>query len=64
MSQPPQHLISAQQVAERCGVTVFTVAKWARSGKLRTAYKFDGRTGPRLFDPADVDAIAAREAVA
>ena len=55
------NLLTAQQVAERCGVTVYTVAKWARSGKLRTAYKFDGLTGARLFDPADVDRLAAEQ---
>lgn len=50
-------LLTAAQVAERKGVAVSTVAKWARSGKLRTAWQAHGKTGARYFDPSDVDAI-------
>lgn len=59
MAQPID-LISAREVARRLGVDVSTVAKWARTGKLRPAYEGDGLRGVRLFRPEDVDAFASQ----
>lgn len=51
-------LLTARQVADRLGVSVFTVASWARSGKLRTAVQGPGVRGARLFDRSDVERFA------
>ena len=53
----PTAWLTAREVAERAGVTVFTVAKWVRAGKLAAAYEPDGRTGIRFFDPTVVAAF-------
>ena len=53
-----EQLLTAAQVAERLGVTVRTVTRWADSGRLPTAMKLPGATGPRLFHATDVDALA------
>lgn len=54
--------LSTREVADRAGVTVFTVAKWVRAGKLAAAYQLDGRTGSRVFDPSEVDRFLAERA--
>lgn len=52
-------LITTREVAQRAGVDVSTVARWARDGKLTPAYEADGRTGVRLFNAEDVDTFLA-----
>jgi excisionase family DNA binding protein len=49
-------LLTTAEAAERCGMSAKTIARWADAGRLRIAAKA-GDT--RLFDPADVDALAA-----
>lgn len=62
--QPPK-LLNAKQVAELCGVSVSTVATWARTGVLDEAMKGSGKTGERFFYELDVLAhVAKRQAVA
>lgn len=55
-------LVTSREIAERAGVTVHTVSKWVRAGKLAAAYQLDGRTGVRLFDPAEVDRFLSERA--
>lgn len=54
-----ERLMTTAEVADRLDVDVRTVARWANSGRLTPAVQFPGLRGPRLFDPADVDALAA-----
>jgi excisionase family DNA binding protein len=49
--------LTTRDVAARLGVSIATVNRWAATGKLPTATKLEGRTGPRLFDPVEVDAF-------
>ena len=50
-------LLTAAQVAERLGVTVRTVARWADSGRLPEAIKLSGLRGPRMFRAEDVEQL-------
>lgn len=59
---PVVDLIDAHEVATRAGVSVKTVAQWARDGKLTSCAGKGGRGGFRLFDPVDVDAFIAGRA--
>jgi len=47
-------LLTTAQVAERLGVSVKTVARWANAGTLPTAVKAPGLRGARLFRTEDV----------
>ena len=51
--------VSAKEAAELLGVSVPTVTRWAVTGRLRTALKLQGRTGPRLFDRTYIEGVAA-----
>jgi excisionase family DNA binding protein len=46
--------LTSAQVAKLTGVSVRTVHRMIRSGKLRYAQKFPGDTGGYLFRPSDV----------
>lgn len=50
-------LLTADQAAERAGVTRRTISRWAESNRLPTALRLPGDKGARLFHPADIDAI-------
>jgi hypothetical protein len=50
-------LLTARETAEILGCSVFTIARLAQRGDLRTALKGDGVRGARWFDPADIDAF-------
>lgn len=54
-------LMTSQAVADRLGVDVRTVNRWANAGRLVPTIVVPGYRGARLFDPADVEAFAARE---
>jgi excisionase family DNA binding protein len=53
-----EELLTAAQAADRLGVSVRTVARWAEEGRLPEAMKLAGVRGPRLFRAEDVDALA------
>lgn len=52
-------LLTSAEVAQRLGVDVRTVARWANSGRLPTAIKAPGLRGVRMFRPEDVEALEA-----
>lgn len=58
------NLMTAAEVAERLGVSIKTVARMANAGTLPTAVKAPGLRGARLFDPNDVEAVAAERGAA
>lgn len=51
-------LLTTAQVAARLDVWVGTVNGWARSGRLAPVLQVPGYKGARLFDPAEVEALA------
>lgn len=52
------NLLNTRQVAERLGVSVDTVNRWARIGKLTPEVQLDGPRGARLYNPEHVEALA------
>lgn len=60
----PNELLTTSQVAERLGLSVYTVNQYVRDGKLRAEFQTPGPRGARFYHPAEVDRFAAnREAV-
>ena len=51
-------LLTTAEAAQRLGISVTTLNRWAKSGAIRVAVQAPGRTGVRLYDE---DEIAARE---
>jgi excisionase family DNA binding protein len=49
--------LTAEQAAERAGVTRRTIRRWTASGRLDAAVRLPGA---HLFRPADVDAAMAK----
>jgi predicted site-specific integrase-resolvase len=52
-------LIGTTEAAERCGVERSTFFRWVQLGKIQPRLRLPGKTGAMLFDPAEVDALAA-----
>lgn len=50
-------LLSTQEVAHRLSRDVSTVSRWVAAGRLNPVYRFPGKRGACLFDPAEVDAL-------
>ena len=55
-------LLTTTQAAERLQVSVPTLNRWVRQGRIAPAVQAPGVRGARLYDPADVDALAAETA--
>jgi hypothetical protein len=55
---PNAEHLNTRQVADRLGRDVATVNRYVRDGKLTPAFQFPGLRGARLFNPADVEALA------
>jgi excisionase family DNA binding protein len=51
-------LLSSREVADRLGVGIRTVHRWAKSGQL-TATKLTGATSSWVFDAAYIDELVA-----
>jgi DNA-binding transcriptional MerR regulator len=49
-------LLFTADVAARCGVTVRTVNRWVREGKLTPVAQAPGPRGARMFNAADLTA--------
>lgn len=62
MSNVSTHVVTTRVAAERLGISVRTVNRWVELGKLKPAYEVSGKGGFRVFDVADIDAIAAERA--
>lgn len=50
-------LLSTAETAKQLGVSVATVNRWARAGRLPVAAKIAGRTGANLYRRADVEEL-------
>lgn len=58
---PSSHLLTSSEAAARSGCSQATITRMAKCGALRVAQVAGAETARpvRLFDPADVDALAA-----
>lgn len=57
----PNDLLSTAETAERLGVSVRTVIRWAETGRLPVAHRMPGKTGAMLF-ASDAEVRAPAEA--
>jgi excisionase family DNA binding protein len=57
-------LLTTAQAAARLGVSVPTLNRWVRHGRIKPAIEGPGLRGARFFDPSDIDALAADESAA
>lgn len=51
-------LLTTAEAAERLGVSIATLNRWAKNGAIKVAVQAPGRTGTRLYDEAVIDAHA------
>ena len=58
MAQTKPKLIGAARAAQVLGVDRSTLSRMVRMGAVPVAMQLPGRTGTRLFDPAEIDRIA------
>lgn len=56
---PAFELIPTATAARLLGVTVDTLNRWARAGKIAPAVQGDGLTGARFYVRAEIEALAA-----
>lgn len=63
MHAPQPDIISAE-VCERLGIDRSTLTRWVRRGLITPTYKFPHRNGAMLFDPVDVERLAADRVLA
>ena len=61
-NMPQPDLLSTAEVAALLGRRVGTINRWVRIGKLSPVVAMAGRTGARLFDRADVEALERERA--
>lgn len=55
----PSDLVGSKDVCARLDINRSTLTRWVADGRIAPAVRLPGRNGAMLFDPADVDALAA-----
>jgi predicted site-specific integrase-resolvase len=60
MSTPA--LLSTVETADRLQVDRSTLSRWVQLGRITPAMKLPGLTGSYLFDPEEIDRVAAERA--
>ena len=55
-------LFTTAQAAERLGISVPTLNRWVRHGRVQPAIEGPGLRGARFFDPSDVDTLLKESA--
>ena len=53
------NLVGSLEASTILGVSHATFNRWAKSGKVPVAIKAAGKTGLRLFERADIEALAS-----
>ena len=53
-----QDLVTTAQVADRLQVSIETVNRWVREGRLVSTYQLPGARGARMFKASDIDSLA------
>ena len=51
-------LLTTAEAAQRLGISITTLNRWANNGTIPVAVQAPGRTGTRLYDEAVIDAHA------
>lgn len=51
-------LVSTGDAAKIAGVSVATINRWAREGRLTAVFQGNGVRGPRAYRRSDVEAVA------
>jgi excisionase family DNA binding protein len=59
----PNDLLTTAQVAERLGLSVYTINRYVRDGRIRAEMQMPGSKGARLYHPAEIDRFAGSLAV-
>lgn len=59
-----EDLLTTAQVAEITGWSITSINRWALAGDLKPVRKLPGRTGPYLFDRAEIERIARERSAA
>lgn len=59
MTHPAHNLVTAAEAAETLGVDRSTLTRWAQAGRITEHIKVPGLRGPRLFERAEVERVAA-----
>ena len=54
---PKVELLTTAEVAERLGVSVWTVHRWTDAGRITPAVKAPGIRGAYMFEPAEVERV-------
>lgn len=55
----PDRPMTSRETAARLRIDVSTLSRWVKDGRLTPAMRLPGKSGPMLFDPADVERLAA-----
>jgi predicted site-specific integrase-resolvase len=55
-------LLPTAEAAQIIGVDASTLSRWVASGRISVALKINGKTGPMLFTPAEVERVRAEYA--
>jgi predicted site-specific integrase-resolvase len=55
-------LVGSAEACEAIGVDRSTLIRWVRSGKATAVQRLPGQTGVYLFEPAEVERLAAAQA--
>lgn len=51
-------LVSTAEASEISGLSVATINRWVREGRLTPAYEGDGIRGTRLYRRSDIEALS------
>lgn len=54
-------LLTTAQVAQRLGVTAYSVNRYVREGRLSVDMQLPGDKGARLYHPAEIERFAATQ---
>ena len=55
---PPIDLIGSNEAARILSINRATLNRWAAAGRVPIAIDMDGLTGAKLYDRADIEALA------
>lgn len=55
-----RHMITTAEAARRLGISVPTLNKWARTGKITPAIKAPGLRGARMYDEEHIASLAVQ----
>ena len=57
-------LMSTAEAADRLGISIATLNRWAKNGAVAPIVQAPGRTGARMFRREDIEALAEKRGAA